>query len=111
MSYQMNDYYSPLPPAASDETGPTPVPGWGMSPLRAGPPMVGVGASSNPYDTPAMQVYMAVATVVGAACVYHGYKRTGSVGWAIGWGFFGSMLPIIALPIALAEGYGKPAKV
>jgi hypothetical protein len=50
-----------------------------------------------------------VAGVAGAAAgAYHGYKRNnGSVGWAIGWFFFGSLVPWLALPIMFAEGFGK----
>lgn len=39
-----------------------------------------------------------------AAMVYHGYKRTGSVAWALLWGLTG----IAGLPFALAQGFGKP---
>jgi len=37
---------------------------------------------------------------------YHGYKRTGSYGWAVGWSIFGAFLPILALPIMVAQGFG-----
>lgn len=46
-------------------------------------------------------------TALGA---YHGYRRNrGSIGWAIGWGLLGGMFPVITVPVALAQGYGKPA--
>jgi hypothetical protein len=41
------------------------------------------------------------------ASVYHGYKRNQSVGWALAWGLFGAVAPIVAVPIALAQGFGK----
>jgi hypothetical protein len=45
-------------------------------------------------------------TGIGA---YHGYKRNrGSVGWAIGWALLGGMFPVITVPIAFAQGLGKP---
>jgi hypothetical protein len=50
----------------------------------------------------------ALGTVAAAACAYHGYRRNESAGWALGWAFFGSVAPILALPIALAQGFGKP---
>jgi hypothetical protein len=55
-----------------------------------------------------LRVVMEVAGTVGAfAGAYHGYKRNGgSVGWAIGWFIFGGLLPIIALPVMLVEGFG-----
>lgn len=44
----------------------------------------------------------------GAAGAYHGYKRNReSIGWAIGWGLLGSMFPVITVPIAVAQGFGK----
>ena len=51
----------------------------------------------------------ALDALSGAACAYHGYRRNdGSAGWAVGWAFFGSAMPFLALPIALAQGFGKP---
>lgn len=42
--------------------------------------------------------------------IYHGYRRdNGSVGWALGWGLFGGTVPIIAIPLMLAEGFAEPA--
>ena len=41
---------------------------------------------------------------------YHGYARNKSVGWGIGWGVAGAVAPIITVPIALAQGYAKPAR-
>lgn len=52
---------------------------------------------------------LAVLSVAGgAAGAYHGYKRTDSAGWAVGWFVFGSFLPVLALPIALAQGFAEP---
>lgn len=52
----------------------------------------------------------AAASVVGtAAGAYHGYRRTGSVGWAIGWAVMGALFPIVTIPVALAQGFGKRA--
>lgn len=45
------------------------------------------------------------------ACAYHGYKRNNdSVGWAIGWWFFGGLFPIPGVPVvwALAQGFADP---
>ena len=67
------------------------------------------GAASMPLLAPVPAWRQALGTVSAAACAYHGYKRNDSVGWAVGWAFFGSLAPFLALPIALAQGYGKPA--
>ena len=50
----------------------------------------------------------ALGMVAGAACAYHGFKRNESAGWAVAWAAFGSGAPFLALPIALAQGFGKP---
>jgi len=42
------------------------------------------------------------------ALAYHGYKRNGSVGWAIGWALIGGLSPIIGGAVAIAQGFGKP---
>lgn len=45
-----------------------------------------------------------------AAAAYHGYKRNNSIGWAIGWAILGGLSPLIVVPIAAAQGFGKPKK-
>lgn len=49
----------------------------------------------------------AVSMLAGGAAAYHGYKRTGSIGWAVGWALLGSLVPIVTIPVALAQGFGK----
>lgn len=49
----------------------------------------------------------ALAVTGTALGAYHGYKRNDSIGWAIAWGLLGGAFPIIALPIAYAQGYGQ----
>jgi hypothetical protein len=53
---------------------------------------------------------MSAAAIVGTAVgAYHGYKRTrGHIGWTLAWSLFGGALPIVALPVAVAQGIGKP---
>jgi hypothetical protein len=48
-----------------------------------------------------------VKTASSVALLYHGYKRTGSIVWALLYGLAGRTLPTVAVPIALAQGYGK----
>ncbi len=48
-----------------------------------------------------------VFTASAAAMAYHGYKRTRSYGWAFAWALFGGALPIVAVPVSLAQGFGK----
>lgn len=84
----------------------------GLLPLKG---LRGVGlrgfydyVSANPGAYAAWMVLSAVS--VGASA-FHGYRRNrGSIGWALGWGLLGGLFPIITPAIALAQGYGKPAK-
>lgn len=46
----------------------------------------------------------AIAT---GALVFHGYRRTGSIVWALLYGVAGRIAPKIAVPVALAQGFGK----
>lgn len=65
-------------------------------------------AATAYYGSPIARVVSLAGTAAGA---YHGYKRNnGSIGWGIGWGLLGGMFTIIAIPIAIAQGFGKPAK-
>lgn len=48
-----------------------------------------------------------IPTVSAAAMAYHGYRRTRSYGWAFAWALFGGMIPIVAVPVSLAQGFGK----
>lgn len=62
------------------------------------------GAPADVWST--VGTALAVAgTGLGA---YHGYRRTGSVGWAIAWAILGGLFPIITLPIAYAQGFARP---
>jgi hypothetical protein len=53
-----------------------------------------------------------ILSLAGAGTgAYHGYKRNHeSVGWAIGWGLLGGLVPIITIPVSLAQGFGQPKK-
>ncbi len=51
--------------------------------------------------------YRVFSSVSAVACTYHGYKRNKSAGWAVGWAIFGGALPLLALPIAFAQGFGE----
>jgi hypothetical protein len=51
--------------------------------------------------------YAAVGTAATVAGAYHGYKRNNSVGWAIVWGLLSGPFWPIAVPVMLAEGFGK----
>ncbi len=42
----------------------------------------------------------------GIALTYHGYRRTGSILWALLYGLAGQNIPTVAVPVALAQGFG-----
>lgn len=66
-------------------------------------------SSLDPSTVRTLQVVGAAAGVVGGALgTYHGYARNHSIGWALAWGVLGSLAPVIVVPIALAQGLGKP---
>lgn len=48
-----------------------------------------------------------VRYAAGAALVFHGYRRTGSIVMALLYGLAGKQIPVIAVPVALAQGFGK----
>lgn len=76
-------------------------------------PMYGIGTTTAQpaaeSKVSALQVLFALASLAGgAAGAYHGYKRSGSWGPAIGWSLGGSILPVIVVPVMLAQGFAKP---
>jgi hypothetical protein len=49
-----------------------------------------------------------IMSVGGVVAGYHGYKRSnGALGRTLGWAALGVLVPIIAVPVAFAQGYGK----
>lgn len=62
-------------------------------------------------ENPAMRTAIGALSLLSAAASgYHGYKRNESVGWAIVWFGLGGIFPVITPVIAVAQGFGKPAK-
>jgi len=53
---------------------------------------------------------MSALSLVGSAlCAYHGYRRSrGSLAWTFGWFLLGGAVPFLAVPVALAQGFGQP---
>jgi len=48
-----------------------------------------------------------VKTASAVALTYHGYRRTGSLIWALLYGAAGRFVPKVAVPVAIAQGFGK----
>lgn len=80
-------------------------------------PVMRTARDPNPARSPRTGLITGLTTdldyalaVAGTAFgAYHGYKRNNSIGWAIWWGFAGGAVPLFAIPIALAQGYGQRA--
>lgn len=75
--------------------------------------LAGLAGLAGPLDISPfwVNVYSALSLAGGVVGAYHGYKRHDrSIGWALGWSVFGSMLAPLALPIMFAQGVGKPIK-
>lgn len=54
-----------------------------------------------------MRLWGWLSILSSGASAYHGYKRNGSIGWAIGWAALGAIFPVITPAIAAAQGFGK----
>lgn len=78
-----------------------------VEPKRIGPE---APSPDKPDDIMVPEWVRYVGTAAGVACAYHGYRRTGSVWWAIGWSLFGALAFPLAVPIALAQGFGAPKR-
>lgn len=48
-----------------------------------------------------------VKTGAAIALTYHGYRRTGSILWALAYGLAGRLVPVVAVPVAVAQGFGE----
>lgn len=57
--------------------------------------------------SPARKVAMTLGFLSMPALAYHGYRRNNSIGWALVWGVFGSMVWPVTVPVAIAQGFGK----
>ena len=68
-----------------------------------GPPSVGaIGQGSEGGG-----LYALAGTAATLAGAYHGYRRHGTVGWAVVWGLLGGAFWPIAMPVAVAQGFGE----
>jgi len=65
------------------------------------------GGAASALRVAAATGWTLVHTAAIGASVYHGYKRNDSVPWALAWGLGGLVVPIVMVPIAIAQGFGK----
>lgn len=69
-----------------------------------------LSGSHEDQEAKLAKVWRWAGLIAGPALAYHGFKRTGSVGWAVAWSAFGSVLPFLAVPVAVAQGFGEPKR-
>lgn len=78
------------------------------------PPNDALAPNTTGSGSPGVGLFGRLAAIGGTlsmpALAYHGYKRNDSVGWAFVWGFFGSMVWPVMVPVALAQGFAKPKR-
>jgi hypothetical protein len=72
----------------------------------------GDGETPTPTSTPTPTLRAAVTsepvkTAAAIALTYHGYRRTGSIVWALIYGLAGRLVPVAAVPISVAQGFGE----
>lgn len=85
---------------------------WGTRDWRAQGEYVATGADGEQSPIAAIvgdagERLLGIAAI--AASAYHGYRRTHSAGWTIAWVAFGAFFPVIAVGVAVAQGFGKKA--
>lgn len=71
----------------------------------------GVDADGKPTTLVAFAPDPLATTLAAAGAglgAFHGYRRTKSIGWTVGWTALGAVFPVVTLAVALAQGFGKP---
>lgn len=109
-------------PAQASNRNAYPWSGAGVPPALAGLGLMGLGCSDcgcpsckgkgisglDDMDSPMRALFgVAYLAAIGASA-YHGYRRVGTVGGALGWAVLGALAPIITVPVAMAQGFGDP---
>lgn len=91
------------------ETVSVPAPKPSFKITLGGPKLIQLGEPADVPGTDWGTLWYILSVVGMGLSAYHGYARNKSVGWGIGWGVAGAIAPIITVPIALAQGFAKPA--
>lgn len=61
----------------------------------------------EPYDVQKGIRVLLVALLGAAIAGYHGYRRNDSAFWGAMWAAGGFVCPVVTLPFAISQGYGK----
>lgn len=67
----------------------------------------GISYSMGEDEKPSVLDSIPTRKIGALAATFHGYKRNGSIGWALLWGLAGAAAPLTTNVIAVAQGFGK----
>lgn len=78
-----------------------------LVPVAPAPAQTGSQAVSRAWGTYGW-IGLGVMALGASLAGYHGYRRSGGkLGSTLGWAFLGGLVPIVTVPVALAQGFGK----
>lgn len=66
-----------------------------------------VPSADKPFNLRDALTSEPVKTASAVLLTFHGYRRTGSIFWALAYGLAGRLVPVAAVPIAVAQGLGQ----
>ena len=92
-----------IPPIMTVSTTPGVVTTVTAAPTGVDPSKVSLAPASSGWKA----AFAFAGLAGGALGLYHGWNRTHSTPWTVGWGFAGAIFPIVAVPIMLFQGFGK----
>lgn len=73
-------------------------------------PVSDVSKQLSTEEIVASAVWGAASLLGTALGAYHGYRRNNSVGWGVWWAVMGGLFPIVTVPVAIAQGFGKRSR-
>jgi hypothetical protein len=84
----------------------------GLVPARpymplSGPVPLQTRVVPQPYDVQKGVRSLLIGLLAAAAAGYHGYRRNDSWFWAALWAAAGFTCPVVTLPFAISQGFGK----
>lgn len=105
-SSEVSDFLRAFPAGSQRDTAAQALIAKGVDPKAVSSALNWLNAGSGWAGTKAT-VYGIATVVSSAASAFHGYRRNKSIGWALVWGMFGMIFPIITPAIAFAQGFGE----
>jgi hypothetical protein len=69
-----------------------------------------MSGADEPMDVQAAVRSLLVGLAFAAIAGYHGYRRNGSVFWALSWAAGGFVCPVVTVPMAISQGFAQKVK-